>query len=207
MSRYLIFFILLSCIPTTYLKNDPLWNIETCEPQDRTFLSWADEIKEKDIRIEEIPLGVEKALKVCTNELEKLNYTFAYKPGGLGDFEHYTTTIPGINLVWLPPTWDEKSIGIQALIMCHEWIHGKTETRLKLEGSISHYLTIEGRLAFELPAYGLDLDLQRRWDNNLNHLKSSAEHYVSSLHKGYLMQSVPKRCLRKIAFEYWNIGS
>jgi hypothetical protein len=168
-------------------------------------LTWADEIKEKDVHLDEIPVNIEQALKFCTDKIERLGYTFAYKPEGLGDFEHYTTTIPGINIVWLPPTWDQKSKGIQALITCHEWVHAETETRIKLTGSMSHYLTVEGRMAFEFPAYELDLDLQRRWDNNPDRLKSSAEHYVRSLYKGYFAQSIPKRCLQKIAFEYWNI--
>ena len=71
--------------------------------------------------------------------------------------------------------------------------------------SASMYLSDVGRLAFELEPYRLTLELAARWGESASNTLRRAENVVNSLWKGYQLLGIPKRCLRKVAFEYWQL--
>lgn len=195
---------LAACIPTTYLKDRPVWGAD-CVPSNTEFLVWAGEIERLDAAFfDEVPHDPVDALAYCTGRVIELGYKFAEKPKSiLGEFGRFTTTVP-LGFVWLDENWSTKSTKSKAGTMCHELVHVYTEVRLGLMESASFYASDEGRFAFELTPYAKSFEMARWFGSSEPAVLRRAGRTVKSLHDGYYIQ-IPPACMKTIAFEYWGL--
>jgi len=169
---------------------------EQCSTFKKTAIAWAAVVLEEDVK----PYPHDSAYQFCVADILAHGYVIEQKPGGLGFFDRFTTTLPG----QVGGAIFTAEAEMSPETACHERIHMYTELRLGLKGSIATYAWWEGRLAFELPAYGERLLYMKRDGASKEQRLRVAEWAVGALSSAYLNDKVDIGCLRELSMSFWE---
>jgi hypothetical protein len=179
-------------VPPTYDDN--------CVANDPTFEKLARMTKDMSGR-GEIPTDPQEAYDKALGIVEAKGIKIVPKENRKSEFSNFTTTFP--TAIFVAGDWDKFPIKTKAETMWHEVVHVNQWDRLGIEVFVINYAVTEGRWALEVPAYRESLRVWKTFGLPNKELIKMAQRRAEDLYEGYMLHSMPKKCMFEKTLDIW----